>query len=236
MSPSGPWRDPRRWAFHLLTVLAVVVCVLAAWWQWDRAHRTEADAVPDAPAVPLSELDPAASFAGMRVSVTGHWDATHDLLVAPRDRDGQPGAWVLTPMIPDGGPAVAVVRGWIPQGANPPAPEEARASVVGVLVADARAPQAAVSGEPPALASVDTGALSRWAGYPIRSGWIALQRSDPAGRGQPLPLAVTELPGAEVGLNWRNAAYAVQWVVFAGFVLFFWNRFRREYAEQEAHR
>jgi hypothetical protein len=42
------------------------------------------------------------------------------------------------------------------------------------------------------------------------------------------------LPGAEVGLNWRNAAYAAQWVAFAGFVLFFWIRFRREYHDDRA--
>jgi hypothetical protein len=62
----------------------------------------------------------------------------------------------------------------------------------------------------------------------VRSGWFALTAMRPAGEGQPLPLQVTELPGADVGLNWRNAAYALQWVVFAGFALFFWNRFRRD--------
>jgi hypothetical protein len=43
-----------------------------------------------------------------------------------------------------------------------------------------------------------------------------------------------------VGLNWRNAAYALQWVVFAAFVVFFWHRFRRDLetrpAQQETPR
>ncbi|MGB8022216.1 MAG: hypothetical protein WCF04_13385, partial [Candidatus Nanopelagicales bacterium] len=115
------------------------------------------------------------------------------------------------------------------------------AEVVAVLVADERRPgRAAQAGDPPTLEVVDTGALADLAGYQVRSGWFALQEMQPTGEGQPLPLRVTELPGADVGLNWQNAAYTVQWIVFAGFVAFFWNRFRREHAarpfEQETTR
>ena len=249
MSP-GSWWDPRRLAFHLLTVLAVLVCVVAARWQWDRAHRTEADAVPAGPVVALADLDPTGSYSGMRVELTGRFDPAGEALVAPRPRDGRPGAWALTPLVPsdDGsgagsgqGPAaVAVVRGWVPEGVAPALPPSGEVTVLGVLVADARRPGAAATGDPPTMTVVDTGALEALAGYPIRSGWFALQDLRPAGENQPLPLLVSELPGADVGLNWRNAAYALQWIVFAGFAVFFWTRFRREYvnrpAEQEMHR
>jgi cytochrome oxidase assembly protein ShyY1 len=235
MSSGGSWSDPRRLGFHVLTVLAVLVCVVAARWQWDRANRSEADAVPEGPVVALADLDPASTFSGMRVGITGQFDPAHEVLVEPRVREGQAGAWVLTPMRPSGAaedPAttsVAVVRGWVPAGQRPAPPPSGIVEVVGVLVADARLPDAAVTaGDPPTLPVVDTGALSAHAGYPVRSGWFALTGMHPAGAGQPLALQVTELPGADVGLNWRNAAYALQWVVFAGFALFFWNRFRRE--------
>ncbi len=238
MSEDGSWRDPHRVAFHVLTVLAVVVCLLAARWQWDRANRSEADAVPEGPVVALADLDPRTTFSGMRVRLDGEFDVANEVLVAPRSRDGQAGAWVLTPLLPEGsaGPdqaaAVGVVRGWVPDGAVPAAPPAGSVSVVGVLVADSRAPGAQPVGEPPTLEVVDTGALAQHAGYPIRSGWFALQQLAPAGVDQPLPLQVTELPGADVGLNLRNAAYALQWVVFAGFVLFFWSRFRKVYVER----
>lgn len=245
MSSGGSWSDPRRLGFHVLTVLAVLVCVVAARWQWDRANRSEADAVPDVPVVALADLDPATAFSGMRVGISGMFDAEHEVLVEPRDREGQSGAWVLTPMRPssaDGtgssgaadpqdpsSTSVAVVRGWVPAGQRPAPPPEGVVEVVGVLVADARVPDAAVTaGDPPTLAIVDTGALSAHAGYPVRSGWFALTDLQPSTADQPLPLQVTELPGAEVGLNWRNAAYALQWVAFAGFTLFFWHRFRRD--------
>lgn len=237
MSASGPGRS--RLGFHVLTVLALLVCLVAARWQWERAHRTDADAVPDVAAVALSELDPRTAYPGMQVTVAGRFDQDHEVLVAPRQRDGVPGAWVLTPLLPTptasatGGAssaevAVAIVRGWVPQGVTPAAPPLGEVTVVGVLVADSREPGVTVQGEPPTLQAVDTGALATYSGYPVRSGWIALRTLDPAQPGQPVPLDVSDLPGADVGLNWRNAAYAVQWIVFAGFVLFFWNRFRRD--------
>lgn len=239
MTSRGTWREPRRLAFHALTILAVLVCVAAARWQWQRAHRTEADAVPDVPAVALATLDPQSAFSGMRVRLTGTFDVEHEALVEPRRRSGEPGAWVLTPLLPspgtDGGAAgapttaVAVVRGWIPAGQAPAAPPAGEVSVDAVLVADSRAAQPQVTaGDPPTMTAVDTGAMATIAGYPVRSGWFALQSMTPAGLGQPAPLRVTELPGAEVGLNWRNAAYAAQWVAFAAFAVFFWNRFRRD--------
>ncbi len=240
----GSSATARRLSFHALTVLAVLVCVVAARWQWQRAHRTEADAVPQSAVVALADLDPATAYSGMRVRLVGQFDVAHEVLVAPRPRDGQPGAWVLTPLVPtaptgrsDGGVAgpggaagVAVVRGWVPAGAEPALPPGGPVEVVGVLVADSRQPGATVSPEG-TLEAVDTGALAEHAGYPVRSGWFALQGLTPASAGQPAPLEVTELPGAEVGLNLRNAAYAIQWIVFAGFGLFFWNRFRHEYVE-----
>ena len=238
MPEAGSWRQPRRLAFHLATILAIAVCVVAARWQWDRAHRTEADAVPDVPVVALADLDPTTAYAGMRVRISGEFDTAHEVLVAPRVRDDQPGSWVLTPLIPtasgsgDGAPAVAVVRGWIPDGAEAAEPPDGEVSVLGVLVADSRSPGTQPSGDPPTLELVDTGALAGYAGYPVRSGWFALQDLQPAGVDQPEPLRVAELPGAAVGLNWRNAAYAVQWIVFAGFAVFFWNRFRRELVDR----
>jgi cytochrome oxidase assembly protein ShyY1 len=237
MPGDGSWREPRRLAFHVLTLLAIAVCLVAARWQWDRAHRSEADAVPEGPVVSLADLDPTTAFSGMRVRLEGTFDTAHEVLVSPRPRDGQPGAWVLTPLQPDGAgsgtsSAVAVVRGWVPQGSAPTPPPAGEVSVVGVLVADARSVGVLPQGDPPTLEAVDTGALASHAGYPVRSGWFALQELSPPGVDQPLPLQVTELPGADVGLNLRNAAYALQWVVFAGFVVFFWSRFRRTYVER----
>jgi cytochrome oxidase assembly protein ShyY1 len=251
MPAGGAWSDPRRLAFHIGTVVAVLLCVLLARWQWDRANRAEADAVPQGPVIALADLDPASSFSGMQVQITGRFDAAHEVLVEPRTRAGQEGAWVLTPLRPEptgqlspttgqlpDEAAVAVVRGWVPSGQRPAPAPEGVVRATGVLVADARRPGVTVApGDLPTLANVDSGALGDYAGYPVRSGWYALVDLQPPDAGAPQPLQVAELPGADVGLNWQNAAYAVQWVVFAAFAVLFWNRFRREHvdipAEQE---
>ncbi len=43
-----------------------------------------------------------------------------------------------------------------------------------------------------------------------------------------MQLAKVPTPVAPTGLNWRNAAYAVQWWVFALFALWLWWRMVRE--------
>ncbi len=231
----------QRVTFHLITALFVLACLVAAHWQWQRAHRDAADVVPDSPPVELSAFDPTTSYSGLRLSMSGRFDGEHQLLVSPRARDGQPGVWVLTPFIPaattddPAPPAFAVIRGWLPAGQTtglqPPAGE---VDVTGVLVADERRPHPSITaGSPPEMRSIDSGALAQLAGYPIRAGWLAAQTAQSA---QPAPLTVAELPGAEVGLSWRNAGYAAQWVAFAGFALFFWNRFRRDHFAPAAQR
>lgn len=243
-----------RIGFHVFTVVAILICLLAARWQWQRAHRTDGEAVPVVPAVAWSAFDPQSSFSGQRVSLTGKF-VPGQVLVAPRERDGRPGAWVYTPFLPESPAAdgtqraaVGVLRGWVPQGATAAelAPPEGTVTVTGILVADERRATSAATGSPPSMSRIDSGALANTAGLPVRAGWLALTDLEPVAAGQPIPLEVGELPGADVGLNWRNAAYAVQWVVFAGFAGFFWNRFRRDYfvtsdqpadrSEQEASR
>ena len=41
-------------------------------------------------------------------------------------------------------------------------------------------------------------------------------------------LAIVPTPMGETGVNWRNAAYAVQWWVFAAFALWMWGRMVRD--------
>jgi cytochrome oxidase assembly protein ShyY1 len=201
--------------------------------------------------VSWADFDPRESFSGQRLAVTGRY-LPDQLLVTPRDRAGKPGSWVYTVLIPDSNPGsetmgrsagaddepevagIGVLRGWVPHGTDTGAltPPAGRVAVTGVLVADERRPgSGATPGADgvPTLARVDSGVLAEVAGIPVRAGWLALTASSPATAGDPAPLEVEELPGADVGLNWRNAAYAGQWLAFAAFAVFFWNRFRRDY-------
>ncbi len=230
--PRGPSLSGRV-ATVLVAVSAIVVCVLMAHWQWDRAHRTAVDAVPTGEVVALSDLDPTSAFSGMRVRLTGRYDQDHTFLVGPRRSAGVDGAWVLTALTPDDGPAVAVVRGWIPAGATPAPAPTGTVHVLTVLVADEERSLPGAAPAPGALLpAVDTGALASGAGFPVRSGWFAViaetgtgRTTEPGVAGSeptaPSPLQVADLPGADLGMNWRNAAYALQWLVFAGFVVLY---------------
>ena len=105
--------------------------------------------------------------------------------------------------------------------------------MVGVLVSDVRVPGARGHGRATDVCRWWTpGPCQSWPDIRSgRAGWRS-QELDPPESDQPAPLSVKDLPGADVGLSWRNAAYAVQWIVFAGFVVFFWSRFRRELVER----
>ena len=200
--------------------------------------------MPEGSVVALADLDPATAFSGMRVGITGQFDAAHEVLVEPRARDGQDGAWVLTPMQPagadgtgtSGDPADTVGRCGARVGAGGAAPgAAARGDRRRRRGARGRCPGPRCCGRCRGPADAARGGHRRAVGPRRIPGALGLVRPDrTAGRrarASPVPLLVTELPGAEVGLNWRNAAYAVQWIVFAGFAIFFWNRFRRDYVD-----
>jgi surfeit locus 1 family protein len=113
--------------------LAVVVATAATsirlgFWQLSRYEEKRAlllarQAAAAAPLVRLGPaFPPAESLAGRRVSVSGRYDETRQLLLAGRGREGEPGVEVVTPLRTEGGTVVLVNRGWLP------APDGATAS------------------------------------------------------------------------------------------------------------
>ena len=102
----------------------------------------------------------------------------------------------------------------------------------GVLQPDEPPAQSAPDGD--RLGSLDVADLvNRW-GTPIYNGFVVLvsQRADVrAGAAQP-QLVPPPAPQAH-GIAWRNAAYAVQWWVFAAFAVFMWFRMVREDAGRD---
>jgi cytochrome oxidase assembly protein ShyY1 len=97
--------------------------------------------------------------------------------------------------------------------------------------------------EPPAQSAPTDGRLhsldvadlvNRW-GTPIYNGFVVLtsQRVGvPAGA--PVPQLVPPPAPQPHGIAWRNAAYAVQWWVFAAFALVMWWKMVQQAARDEA--
>jgi hypothetical protein len=64
--------------------------------------------------------------------------------------------------------------------------------------------------------------------YPTAGGWIALQSQAPPAASPATPVEPPVSAEAGAGLRLQNASYAVQWLLFAAFVIFFWVRMLRD--------
>ena len=224
----------------LLGVVLVVgvAFVLLGRWQLgvaeSAAHR---DAVEEArsrtPVALTSVLRPHERFRGelssRPVTASGRYDAQGQLLVPDRRLDGRAGSWVVTPFVVDGsGGTIAVLRGFVEDGAQAGAPPEGTLTIAGGLAPGESPSRAAVG--PGEVGSVDLSVLvNTWPGD-LYNGFVFLEREQPA-TGQQLTKVPTPL--GDTGIRWRNAAYAVQWWIFAGFALWLWWRMVREEARRE---
>ncbi|WP_273653943.1 SURF1 family protein [Cellulomonas fimi] len=241
------WQAARRPRMLLLLVLllgAAAVCARLGAWQLDRAEvrgaRAEARHVAEqvaADPVPLDDvLAPQTAFhgdmVGQKVSVTGTYDATGQLLVPERAHDDVTGYLVLTPMrVPgasaDGGDAVLpVVRGWVAAPSDADAPPTGPVDLVGYLQVSESAGSGVRDGETDAISSPEL--LNVWGG-PIWTGYLVVASSDPAQSPDVVLLDPPRSPGA--GLNIQNLAYAAQWWIFGGFAVALWWRLVRDEAE-----
>jgi surfeit locus 1 family protein len=110
----------RPWWSPLLVAVAVAVAGTAARWQLNRAAEKEAlfaaFAAGDTGSA-LNELPPdgaAVALRYRRVTISGRYDARHQILLDNIPADGRPGYHVLTPLRLLDGSAVLVNRGWVP--------------------------------------------------------------------------------------------------------------------------
>lgn len=219
---------------HVLIAVLVVALIGLGFWQRARwlDEKGKAEALEQRaaqPAVPLSEVvDPDADAASVdpsvrftKVVVSGVYDIEAEVAIRNRSQGGNPGAWVLTPLVQDDGTAVPVIRGWIPydpagmptpfEGAEPP---EGEVVVVGnVQLTQQRGSFGAIDpaeGRLDVLSRVDLDRFEQQLAYPLAPAWVLLDQQEPAQSG-PLPEHVemlTDDPG-------QNFSYMVQWWIFA---------------------
>jgi len=238
-----------RWLALLAVVL--VLCAVFAWlgsWQLGVAQSKgavqaarERQAQPQRPVDQvLSPQQPFTSdLDGRKVTATGEYDAGKQVLVPGRLQRGVTGWWVVTALRTSSG-LLPVVRGWVPSPAHPAAAASAvptgPVSLRGVLQPDDGAPSEVSALPAGQLAQIDAADLvNRW-GSPIYNGYVLLAGQQGAVSGpQPEPVPVPR--PASPGIAWRNAAYAVQWWVFAGFaVLLWWKMVRQEQIDRSNQR
>lgn len=239
-----------RWIALLLVVLvAAAGMARLGQWQWDRAqdHAEEnvAATLAQTPA-PLGDVLRArqtftAAVADRLVRAEGEFDPAGQLLVAERRLAGETGWWVLTPLVLDDGSAVGVVRGWVASADDPAAAPSAvpagRVALTGFL-RPGEPPADRAPGETSGLPAgqidrVDlTQLIGRWS-WPLLTGYVVTRGYEPVDGVTPaVPAALRQVPaipeGRRTGIDWRNASYALQWFLFAGFGIFMWWRLVRD--------
>jgi len=244
-------RSP-KWIGGLL--LALLVAGGFAWlgqWQLGHAIALSTESEVDAEIVrPLSDLttagDPVTdATAGLLFSVAGAFVADDFLVVEQRRNGDQQGAWVVGHMQTadgaDGGLAVAI--GWAPSvSAANAAIDELAHDLEGVeLKIEGRY----MPGDAPVIpdASDDPSRVLSMSPAQLVNLWQPFDGQAYGGflvmhPGADLDAEVLESAGLEVidsvpplpveSINWLNLFYAAEWVVFAGFALYFWQRLVRD--------
>jgi cytochrome oxidase assembly protein ShyY1 len=241
--PAARALAPRYWGVHLLMVAAVVATVLLGRWQYDVWHAHRADSAASMTRLsprPLdSVLGPDAAYPGdalgRPVTVEGTWDPDGTVFVSGREREGRTGYWAVTPVVMPSGSEVPVVRGWVTDPTQAPAPPHGRAALVGLLQPpeDSGLPDGDTSDAVLPEMSI-TDLLQRTARDLYGGYVIATDRAVPdgattsAGTAGLAPAGAEHLPGADASTGLRNLLYAFQWWVFGAFAIFMWWRWLTE--------
>ena len=231
-----------RWLGLLALVLAVMVSFgMLGLWQLSVARdKGRAEQVRAAPMVPVADvaavLTPHAPFPadgnGRRITATGRYDASAQVLVTPRLLRGERGYWVVTPLVVRStGARIAVVRGFVTDPAKAGVPDlAAEVTVSGTLTPGESPAESAAPLPDGQLGALDLSLLvNRWPGG-LYNAFVFASAEQPDVTSVVSP-AVKRVPPPTVvggGLLWRNAAYALQWWVFALFAAYMWWRMVRD--------
>lgn len=216
----------RSVALTLVAVFLSALCIVAGVWQGSRT-RDIVDAERAAVSAPIPVLEAAsvdgfpATSVGRPVTASGDYADAEQLLVTPRERDGRAGEWVITPFLVDG-VTVAVLRGWVDSASSPAlAVPSGPVRLEGALqpfeefyAEQARRPDGT-------LVAVSRPEIEAAWGTPVLSVVLVLARQEPASVPAPQSVPLT-VQTADVPFPLQNAAYTLQWFVFAGFVWVMW--------------
>jgi cytochrome oxidase assembly protein ShyY1 len=196
-------------------------------WQLHRLEaRKESNAVvtahEDNPVIPLSQRGYAVvedADQWQRVTVTGTFDASHQLEVRYRSNDGATGTEVVTPLRTQDGKIVLIDRGFIVRGAGEappsslPTPPTGTVTVMGHLRRSENGSAEAITPALGAVRLINAPAIATWLGTDVVDGYIGLLEVTPTQDGPFLPVAT---PTLDEGPHFW---YAVQWFMFTGIAL-----------------
>lgn len=235
-----------RWVGLFAIVAAVMFTfgVLGLWQLNVARDKGRADQVRAAPTRAVADLasvltphDPfPGDGTGRRITTRGRYDGSGQVLVTPRLLRGEPGYWVVTPLVVRStGARIAVVRGFVTDPAQAIAPDGGTEVTVSGALAQGESSAGDGAHAGPALAGGQLAALdlsllvNRWPGS-LYNAFVFATAEAPDLTSVASP-AVERVPPPELvsgGISWRNAGYALQWWVFALFAGYMWWRMVRD--------
>jgi surfeit locus 1 family protein len=197
-------------------------------WQVHRLHErralnAELVSRMSLPPTTVDDLPADTALAAYRlVKVSGRYDYAHQIILTARSRDGAPGVYIVTPLIPDsGGTAVLVNRGFVysPDAATISIPtwyEPEHATVEGyvrpVPVRESNDPRA--QSNPMAWRDLDSALIASSIPYPVARMYVV--NLTPGDRSLGAPTRLTT-PSLDEG---SHKSYAIQWFSFAAIALY----------------
>jgi cytochrome oxidase assembly protein ShyY1 len=226
-----PLASRRSLKVLLLAGLVAGVCVRLGVWQLARLHERNAFVAAlhrgaSEPPVPIASLLPngepvdPASVRYRRVTVTGMYDPSREVVLYGRGLSSEVnGNHVLTPLLMPEGTAIVVDRGWVPAGNDTPpvsgaAPPPGTVMVTGILIPSEGGLPGSGGGSPVTESTrVDLAQLASQLPYRVAPLYLLLQAQSPGQAALPKP-APFLLPPAPPHLS-----YAIQWFSFATIAL-----------------
>lgn len=235
----GFWTVARRprWIAALLLALAIAAG-FAALGQWQLARSV---AAPVAQASTTETVTALTAIARPNVPVTdpelGHMITTTAELVpadfvvlSDRLNSGVTGYWLMGHATTPSGD-LAVALGWAPtRSAAVDAEKDAAipSPLVGRYLPSESPDQPGVEKGHDSAASVPA-LVNQWStlGDSVYGGYV-VATTPSAG----LEKIDSPAPTAELGLNWLNLFYAIEWAIFAGFAIYLWGRLVKDEVEK----
>lgn len=221
-----------RWLLLTLFVVALGVTFFnLGQWQLDRldqrrdrnasAAQHESAPVLGFEAVFTREI--ADSDQWQRVTVTGTFDAAHQLQVRYRSSGEATGWELVTPLVATNGQVILVNRGFVQRPAAQdfpkalPAPPAGQVTVVGYVRRNEQGRDNAMTPTEGTVRLINSDAISVWLGRPLLNGYIGLITVTPPQSAELQPIGPPE------PTEGPHLSYALQWFAFtaiAGFGLF----------------
>ena len=234
---------PRWLGLFALVVVVMLSFGMLGLWQLniarDKGRSQEVSAAPTRPVADIAAvLTPHGPFpqdgTGRRITATGRYDGSGQVLVTPRLLRGKRGFWVVTPLVVRStGARLAVVRGFVTVPAQAVAPDTATEVTVSGVLSPGESQGASGGGTAlpdGQMASLDLSMLvNRWPGTLYNAFIFATgEVPDVTSAASPAVQRVPPPALASGGLSWRNTAYAFQWWAFALFAAYMWWRMVRD--------